>query len=107
LRLWEKHWSEGLAKEAVWISGVVDSYVEAEAVLSRIGHINMSDSTIWRRVEKWGQQFEQVEDQRRQQANRMPKRNELLRPSQQREGRMGAAMDGAMVHILEEGWLCV
>jgi len=26
------------------------------------------------------QQFEQVEEQRRQQANRMPKRNELLRP---------------------------
>jgi len=102
--LWEKHWSEGLAKEAVWISGVVDSYGEAEAVMSRIGHIGMSDSTIWRRVEKWGQKFRTVEQERREQANRMPKRNELLRPSQQRQGRIGAAMDGAMVHILEEGW---
>jgi len=76
----------------------------AEAVMSRIGHIGMSDSTIWRRVEKWGQKFRTVEQERREQANRMPKRNELLRPSQQRQGRIGAAMDGAMVHILEEGW---
>jgi len=102
--LWEKHWSEGVAKEAVWLSGVVDSYEAAEAVMSRVGHIQMSDSTIWRRVEKWGEQFVEVEAQRQQQANRMPTRTELLRPSQQQEGRKGAAMDGAMVHILEEGW---
>ena len=93
-----------MAKEAVWLSGVVDSYEEAEAVMSRVGHIQMSDSTIWRRVEKWGQKFVEVEQQRQQQANRMPTRHELLRPSQQREGRKGAAMDGAMVHILSEGW---
>lgn len=102
--MWEKHWSEGIAKEAVWLSGVVGSYEEAEAVMSRVGHIEMSDSTIWRRVERWGQKFAEVEEQRRQQATRLPKRLELLRPSQQREGRMGAAMDGAMVHLLEEGW---
>jgi len=102
--LWEKHWSEGIAKEAVWLSGVVDSYEEAEAVMSRVGKVQMSDSTIWRRVEKWGPRFEAVQQQRQEQANRMPVRNELLRPTQQQTGRMGAAMDGAMVHILEEGW---
>ncbi|MCI0527081.1 MAG: hypothetical protein L0Y56_06520, partial [Nitrospira sp.] len=93
-----------MAKAAVWLSGVVDSYQEAEAVMSRVGHVQMSDSTLWRRVQKWGQQFASVEQQRQQQANRLPKRTELLRPSQQRADRMGAAMDGAMVHLLEEGW---
>lgn len=104
LELWEKHWSAGLAKEAVWVSGVVDSYEEAEAVMSRVGKIKMSDSTIWRRVEKWGQRFIEVEEQQRVQANRLPVRNELLRPEQQQAGRKGVAMDGAMVHILDEGW---
>ena len=59
----------------MWLSGVVDSYEEAEAVMSRVGHLAMSDSSIWRRVEKWGDRFAQVEQQRQQQANRLPKRN--------------------------------
>ena len=50
-----------------------------------------------------GKQFQKVEEQRQQQANRMPTRTELLRPSEQSEGCKGASMDGAMVHILEEG----
>ena len=104
LEIWEKHWSAGLAKEAVWLSGVVGSYEAAEAVMSRVGKVQMSDSTIWRRVEKWGQRFIELEQTQCHQANRMPVRNELLRPSQQQDGRIGAAMDGAMVHILEEGW---
>lgn len=104
LELWEKHWSAGVAKEAVWLSGVVGSYEAAEAVMSRVGKIKMSDSTLWRRVEKWGQRFLEVEQQQRQQATRLPVRNELLRPEQQQPGRKGVAMDGAMVHILQEGW---
>ena len=102
--MWEKHWSAGLAKEAVWVSGMVDSYEADEAVMSRIGKIKMSDSTIWRRVAKWGECFIEVEQAQREQANRLPLRNELLRPEQQQTGRMGAAMDGAMVHLVEEGW---
>lgn len=64
----------------------------------------MSDSTIWRRVAKWGQRFIEVEQAQSDQANRIPRRNELLRPDQQQDDRIGAALDGAMVHILEEGW---
>lgn len=104
MKLWEKHWSEGVAKEAVWLSGVLDSYEEAEAVMSRVGHLQMSDSSIWRRVKRWGEKFVEVEQQRQQQANHLPKRTELLKPSQQQPGRMGAAMDGAMVYVLGEGW---
>lgn len=80
------------------------SYEAAEAVMSRVGKVQMSDSTIWRRVEKWGERFIEVEQQQCQQANRMPVRHELLRPSQQHQGRIGAAMDGAMVHLIDEGW---
>jgi hypothetical protein len=37
----------------VWVSGVVGSYEKARAVLQRVGHLTISDSSVWRRVEKW------------------------------------------------------
>jgi len=104
LELWEKNWSEGVAKEAVWISGVVDSFEEAETVMARIGHISISDSTIWRRVEKWGQQFKELDQKRQEEAKAVPQRGEIITGIQKRSERMGVAIDGAMVHIREEGW---
>ena len=41
LELWEKHWSEGLVKQAVWLSGTVASFEQAEETLARIGHISI------------------------------------------------------------------
>lgn len=49
----EKHWSEGLAKDAVWLSGIVD-FEKAEEALQRIGQVGISDSSIWRRAQEWG-----------------------------------------------------
>ena len=104
LELWEKNWSGGLVKEVVWLSGVVDSFEEAERVLHRIGHVSMSDSTVWRRVERWGEQFRQVDQARQQQAQSLPHSGQVIAGQAKQNGRMGLAMDGAMVHILEEGW---
>jgi hypothetical protein len=104
LKLWEKNWSEGLAKEAVWLSGVVDSFEEAETVLRRIGHVSMSDSTVWRRVERWGEQFRRLDQERQQQAQAMPQQGSVIAGQAKGTGRLGLAMDGAMVHILDEGW---
>ena len=61
LELWEQRWSAGLAKEAVWLSGTQPSFEQAEETLARIGHVTMSDSSIWRRVKVWGEQFAQLE----------------------------------------------
>ena len=104
LELREKNWSAGLVKEVVWLSGVVDSYEEAERVLQRIGHVSMSDSTIWRRVERWGEQFKQLDQERQQQAQALPAREQVTAGAAKQNGRLGVAMDGAMVHILAEGW---
>lgn len=104
LELWEKHWSEGLAKEAVWLSGLVDSYEQAEAVMSRIGHIFMSDSTIWRRVEQWGARFKELEQERQEQATALPAQGAIIPGLPKCSERMGVAMDGAMVHVRQEGW---
>lgn len=104
LELWEKNWSEGLVKEAVWLSGVVDSFEEAAQVLARIGHVSMSTSTVWRRVERWGEKFRQLDQARQEQAWSLPQRGQVTAGQAKQDGRMGLAMDGAMVHILGEGW---
>ena len=102
--MWEKNWSEGLAKEAVWLSGTVNSYAEAALVLQRIGHQFMSASSIWRRVEKWGTQFKEREQAQQVTDMALPHRSQPMRGQQKSTGRKGVAMDGAMVHLQEEGW---
>lgn len=102
--MWEKHWSEGIAREAVWISGVVDGYAEAEKVMNRIGHVWISDTTIWRRVERWGPVFRELDQQRKEAAQAAPKRGRVMAGQVKKPGQIGAGMDGAMVHIRQEGW---
>jgi hypothetical protein len=99
--LWERHWSEQVAKQAVWLSGLM-TYEQASQILEKIGGIAMSSSSAWRRVEKWGQQFEQVE--RLQQVKAYGFEEQAAIDPNRSLGRKGVAMDGTMVHIREEGW---
>jgi hypothetical protein len=101
LALWENHWSEQVAKQAVWLSGLVP-FVQVEQIMREVGRIDISQSSVWRRVERWGSRFQAVENLQQAKAYGFEEpesldRNRLLR-------RMGAAMDGTMVHIREEGW---
>ena len=97
-------WSEGLIREALWLSGKMSSYGDAAEVLERIGRLGMSQGSIWRRVEKWGAVCEQVLAQEQDQANCLPNRGTLIRGIEPKEERLGGSMDGAMVHIRDEGW---
>jgi len=88
----------------VWVSGVVDSYEEAEDVLKRVGHLSISDSNIWRRVEEWGEKFKEKEEARRERAMAVPGRNDIYKEGSEVVQRMGVSMDGGKVHIRDEGW---
>jgi hypothetical protein len=88
----------------VWVSGLVSSYAHAQAVLVRIGGINMATTSVWRRVQVWGAQFGGVLEQERQQANALPRKWEPPSRKEQTDQRMGASMDGTMMHIRQEGW---
>lgn len=88
LALYDKHWSESVVKEVVWLSGVVDSFADAEAVRQRFGHLSMSDSTIWRRVEKWGAAFEAVVKEAKGKANAVPQRGERRSSGRKRGGQV-------------------
>ena len=89
LELWEKNWSEGLAKEAVWLSGAMGSFERAEEAFARIGHVSMSDSTIWRRVDKWGEGFEMLEKERQEVANQLAQIGEVVVSPSKSAARIG------------------
>lgn len=103
LKLYDKHWSEGVVKETVWLSGVVDSYAEVARILARVGRVQMSSSSAWRRVAKWGSVLQAMEAEAAAKATALPTR-QAAPVVAQAEKRLGAAMDGAMVNIRTEGW---
>jgi hypothetical protein len=104
LAVWDKHWSEEIVKQVVWLSGKTSSYEDAAQVMERIGKVSLSDSTIWRRVKKWGAQFEAAAKKKEEKANQLPQRGVVPIQAVKRGETMGAAMDGAMVHMRKEGW---
>jgi hypothetical protein len=101
--LWEHHWSESVAKYAVWLSGLV-TFAEAGMILQTIGEIPISTSSLWRRVAVWGPKGQAWEASRRAASAATPTREELNQTVSLEGQDLGAAMDGGMVHIREEGW---
>jgi dihydroneopterin aldolase len=100
----DKHYSAGIVKEMVWLSGVMGSFAKAEAVFERIGHMPISDSSIWRRKEKWGEAFKAIEEAEREKANTPSRASEFRERVLGSGKRLGVSMDGSMVHIRDEGW---
>lgn len=96
--LCEGRWSEGLVREAVWLSGQAP-FEHVEGILQRLRGLSISDSSIWRRVQGCGARFGALEERQGQEAMMPPARWEPARGP-----RMGAAMDGTMVHLRGEGW---
>jgi hypothetical protein len=103
LQLWEKHWSEQLAKQAVWLSGLVE-YEKAAEILARVGHVCMSTSSVWRRTQGWGERFRELEETERIIANAIPREVGGPRRGTEPVGRKGVALDGGKIHIRGEGW---
>jgi hypothetical protein len=101
LNLRDTHWSEQVAKQAVWLAGFVP-FAQAAAILHTVGGIEMSASSVWRCVERWGTHMQAVET--RQQV----KAYELVEPRphdpNRSLGKMGVALDGTMIYIRQEGW---
>ncbi len=103
LQLWDKHWSEQIAKQALWLSGLVE-FAQAEEILKRVGQVEISDSSVWRRTDAWGERCKAVEATQRATATALPPRSEIVRGETPHATDMGVAMDGAMVHVRAEGW---
>src|SRR5512135_2116352 len=98
LELWEHHWSESVAKYAVWLGGLV-TFAAAATILNTIGEIPISGSSLWRRVKKWGPKCQALEATQRAASLATPTREELNQTETSHGQDLGAALDGGMVHI--------
>jgi hypothetical protein len=103
LRIRETHWSEVVAQQAVWLYGQVEDDL-AEQILQKIGGVAMSDTSIWRRAQKWGEKIRVVENARTKAAVGLPQRGQMIRGSVPHEQPMGVAMDGGMIYLRGEKW---
>lgn len=103
LKLRSRCWSEGVLKLMTWLSGIVD-YRKAEEILERVGQIPVSDSSIRRHVQEWGGEFKAIAEEERIRASVLQGRWGGPCSGTETKGRMGVAMDGSMLYILEEGW---
>ncbi len=97
-------WSEGVVRDAVWLSGVVPSYERVEEILRRIGQIQISQTSIWRRTQEVGAKFQAIEERERKRATALPEQWHPPSRAVVSDQRMGVAMDGAMMNIRQEGW---
>jgi hypothetical protein len=103
LELGEKHWSEGVSKLSVYLSGITD-FEQAAEILERVGRIHTSGGSVWGRTKKWGEIFKAEEEKERVQAEKIEERNGVV-PGEEKSGeRKGVAMDGILIHIRKEGW---
>ena len=104
LALRGRGWSEGLEREAVWLSGAVSSYEMVSEILMRVGQVEMSSSSVWRVTQAAGERFQALEKRERARANCLPERWDPPSRAEVKDHRMGVAMDGAIIPIRDEGW---
>jgi hypothetical protein len=96
-------WSSETIRLAVWLSGQV-SFEQAAEILRQVGRVEMSASSIWRRVEKWGNALLEWEARERARANAVASREQPQPGEVRHNRRMGFGLDGWMVNIRQEGW---
>jgi hypothetical protein len=85
----------------VWLSGLLP-YEQCEQVMARIGERYVSDSSIWRRSQVYGEQMQAEIERQRQQVS--VERVVLPDARHDHDQRKAVSMDGGMVNIRGEGW---
>jgi hypothetical protein len=101
--LHDKHWSEGVAQKAIKYSAKL-SYAEATEALQELAQIEISENSVWRLTQEWGEALKKVEEKEAEQANAsiepLVSGQAMVKSNQ----RLGASMDGSMIYIRGEEW---
>ncbi len=103
LELKDQHWSEGLAQQAVWLSGLVP-FAQATQILQAVGQAEISASSVWRLTQKWGAKLEKLEETEQERAKATPDGKDILAGEVRHHPPMGLSMDGVMIYIRGEEW---
>lgn len=103
MRLNDKHWSEGVAQKAVKYSAKM-SYADATEALQELAQIEISENSVWRLTQHWGEALKRVEEKEDEQANGIIESLATGKVETKSDPRLGAAMDGSMIYIRGEEW---
>lgn len=95
----KKAWSEQVSKLTTWLSGQL-SFADAAEILKEVGGIHLSSSTTWRLAQEWGKKLKEQEQAQAKEAQTKP----MESAAEIREERLGAAADGVIIYVREEGW---
>jgi len=103
LRLYDKNWSEGVAKQAVKYSAKM-SYGDATEALQELGQIEISENSVWRLTQEWGEAMKQEEENETERANTQVEQAAPRPGTTKSDTRLGASMDGCMIYVRAEDW---
>ena len=101
--MWDAHLSEGLAKQVLWLLGLLPDD-QVERVMQRVAGLALSDSSIWRRGVTWGERLRAVTEAEAALAQALPRAGVVQRGESHSGPRMGVSMDGTMLHLRDEGF---
>ena len=93
--------SPALAREVVWLSGLV-TYAKVNQVLQRVGNYCLPSTTVWEQVQQQGERL--LTEQRRQQSQVSLERTQWEQARYDSQLRKSVSLDGGMVNIRDEGW---
>ena len=88
LQVSDLHWSEGVARQAVWLSGKVP-FGDVAEIMEELGQVAISKSSVWRLSQKWGEIFK-AEKEKGQELESLPIHHGSICTGR----RMGVSMDG-------------
>lgn len=103
LELVDGLWSEDIARQAVWLSGLVP-FEQAEAILQEIGQVTVpATDHLATGTASW-QPVCGAREGRASAGHGLAREVGPTQPAEKSDQRLGVAMDGFMVHLRDEGW---
>lgn len=80
------------------------SYAEATEALQELAQIEISENSVWRLTQEWGEALKRVEAKEEKEANEVIESLATGKVESKAMGRLGASMDGTMIYIRGEEW---
>jgi len=80
------------------------TFAEAQEALLELAQIEISENSVWRLTQHWGEALKQAEAQEDERANGIVENQATGQVEIKSDVRLGASMDGTMIYIRGEDW---
>ncbi len=80
------------------------TYAEAGEALLELAQIEISENSVWRLAQHWGEALKRVEAQEDERANGTVESQATGKEETKSDVRLGTSLDGTMIYIRKEAW---